>query len=217
MREQTIRTILAEKVIAIVRGVDGRRCLDVAQALYDGGIRLMEVTYDQTDPSSFQATADAIAAVAESFEGRMEVGAGTVTTPELVELSARAGGRFIISPNTDPAVIRRSRELGLVSIPGAMTPTEILAAHQAGADLVKVFPVDRLGPSYLSAVLAPLRHVRLLAVGGVDAGNIPDFLRAGALGVGVGGSLVNARLVRDGELGEITRRAQAMTAAARGA
>ncbi|MCI9308619.1 MAG: 2-dehydro-3-deoxyphosphogluconate aldolase [Oscillospiraceae bacterium] len=217
MREQTICTILAEKVIAIVRGVDGRRCLDVAQALYDGGIRLMEVTYDQTDPSSFQATADAIAAVAESFQGRMEVGAGTVTTLELVELSARAGGRFIISPNTDPAVIQRSRELGLVSIPGAMTPTEILAAHQAGADLVKVFPVDRLGPSYLSAVLAPLRHVRLLAVGGVDAGNIPDFLRAGALGVGVGGSLVNAGLVRDGELGEITRRARAMTSAARGA
>ena len=84
MREQTICTILAEKVIAIVRGVDGRRCLDVAQALYDGGIRLMEVTYDQTDPSSFQATADAIAAVAESFRGRMEVGAGTVTTLALV-------------------------------------------------------------------------------------------------------------------------------------
>ena len=99
----------------------------------------MEITYDQRDPAQWAKTADAIGKIAEAFEGRMLVGAGTVTTPELVTRTRDAGGQFIISPDTNPAVIARTRELELVSMPGAMTPSEILAAHAAGADLVDVY------------------------------------------------------------------------------
>ena len=167
MREKTVEWALKEKIIAIVRGMEAKDCLRVAQALYDGGIRLMEITYDQRDPAQWAKTADAIGKIAEAFEGRMLVGAGTVTTPELVTRTRDAGGQFIISPDTNPAVIARTRELELVSMPGAMTPSEILAAHAAGADLVKLFPAAALGSAYLKAVRSPISHVRIMAVGGI--------------------------------------------------
>ena len=163
MREKTVEWALKEKIIAIVRGMEAKDCLRVAQALYDGGIRLMEITYDQRDPAQWAKTADAIGKIAEAFEGRMLVGAGTVTTPELVTRTRDAGGQFIISPDTNPAVSARTRELELVSMPGAMTPSEILAAHAAGADLVKLFPAAALGSAYLQAVRSPISHVRIMA------------------------------------------------------
>jgi len=213
MEKLTVQRILETKLIAIVRGAEPEQCLKIAEALYDGGIRLMEITYDQKNPASFQQTADAIAAIARAYEGRMEVGAGTVTTPELAERTAEAGGKFVISPDTNPAVIRRTRELGMVSIPGAMTPTEILTAHGAGADFVKLFPAGILGAAYIKAVRAPISHVRLMAVGGVNAENIPELLRAGVCGAGIGGNLVNRKWVEAGEFGRITETARAMAAA----
>ena len=204
MRQETIRAVEAEKVIAIVRGAAPEQCLKVAQALYDGGIRLMEVTYNQKDPASWQATADAIGAIAKEFEGRMLVGAGTVTNTELVEMTAKAGGRFIISPDCYPDVIRRTLELDMVSMPGALTPTEVMQAHRAGADFVKLFPIGNLGVSYAKAVMAPISHVKLMAVGGVNEKNIADFLAAGAVGAGVGGNLVNKTWIANGEFDKIT-------------
>ena len=211
MREKTLQMALEEKVIAIVRGVPGAQCLDLARALYDGGIRLIEVTYNQQDPGSWTDIAEAIRMIAEAFDGRMLAGAGTVTSPELVELSCRAGARFIISPDTNRAVIERTKELELVSMPGAMTPTEIAAAHRMGADIVKVFPASSLGPAYLKAVLGPLGHIKLMAVGGIGADNAADFLRAGALGVGAGGNLVNRKWIAEGRFDLITKEAQALT------
>ncbi len=215
MREETIQTALQEKVIAIVRGVTGRACLDLAQSLYEGGIRLMEVTYDQQNPGSWRETADVIHTISERFAGRLLAGAGTVTTPELVELSHSAGARFIISPDTNPAVITRTRELEMVSMPGAMTPTEIAAAHRLGADIVKLFPASVLGPGYLKAILSPLSHIKLMAVGGIDADNIADFLAAGAVGAGVGGRLVDRKAIAQGNFDLIRQTAQALTAAAK--
>ena len=121
----------------------------------------------------------------------MTVGAGTVLTKEQVRLTAEAGGKFIISPDTNEAVIKESVRLGLVSIPGALTPTEAQSAHSYGADFVKLFPVSSLGPSYIRAITAPLSHVRFLAVGGVNERNVGDYIRAGAVGVGIGGSLTS--------------------------
>ena len=112
MREKTVEWALKEKIIAIVRGMEAKDCLRVAQALYDGGIRLMEITYDQRDPAQWAKTADAIGKIAEAFEGRMLVGAGTVTTPELVTRTRDAGGQFIISPDTNPAVIAVGNSCG---------------------------------------------------------------------------------------------------------
>lgn len=215
MREQVIQMIQQEKIIAIVRGVGPDQCMKVADALYEGGIRLMEITYNQKDPDSFQATADAIQAISTAYEGRMYVGAGTVTTPELVELTARAQGRFIISPDVNEAVIARTRELDMVSLPGALTPTEVMTAHRAGADFVKIFPVGSLGVAYVKALRAPISHVKLMAVGGVNETNVADFLKAGMMGAGVGGNLVNQAWIEAGAFDKITATARALTEAVR--
>lgn len=214
MREQVIQWAEQEKIIAIVRGIESEKCLKVAQALYEGGIRLMEVTYNQREPDSWRSTAQAIGAIARQFEGRLLVGAGTVTTPELVELTQAAGGEFIISPDTDVEVIRRTRELGLVSMPGALTPSEIMTAHRAGADIVKLFPAADLGPGYLKSIRAPISHVKLMAVGGINEKNLGQFLKAGAIGAGVGGNLANRTWIEEGQFQKITEMARLLTAAA---
>lgn len=213
MREEVIQCAEQHRVIAIVRGVESRKCINVAKALYDGGIRLMEITYDQRNPDTWKTTAQAIGDILQTFEGRLLVGAGTVTTPELVELTHSVGGQFIISPDTNVDVIRRTRELGMVSMPGALTPSEIMTAHRAGADIVKLFPAADLGPGYLKAIRAPISHVKLMAVGGINENNIGQFLNAGAIGVGIGGNLANRTWIEAGEFYKITESAKAMVAA----
>lgn len=208
MREETMKWVEREKIIAIVRGVEPEKCLKVADALYEGGIRLMEVTFNQKDPASFADTAAAIKAIGEKYEGKMLVGAGTVTTVELVEIAAAAGAKYMISPDVNEDVIRRTRELGLVSMPGAFTPTEILTAHRAGADYVKVFPAGEMGPSYMKAVRAPISHVKLLAVGGINEKNAADFLKTGVYGLGIGGNLANKSWIDAGEFDKLTETAK---------
>ncbi|MCR5090315.1 MAG: bifunctional 4-hydroxy-2-oxoglutarate aldolase/2-dehydro-3-deoxy-phosphogluconate aldolase [Oscillospiraceae bacterium] len=210
MKTETLIRIDRHKIIAIVRGAEPEHCMDVAGALLRGGIRLMEITYDQARPESWKATAGAIREIARAYDGELTVGAGTVTTPGLAELTADAGGRFVISPDTDVRVIRRSVELGLVSMPGAMTASEIKTAHEAGADYVKLFPAGCLGPGYLRAVRAPLNHVRLMAVGGINEKNLGDFLRAGAVGAGIGGNLANRDWIARGEFEKITETARVL-------
>ena len=184
--EEVVKEILKEKIIVIVRGVDRPRLLKFAEALYRGGIRLMEVTYTEDKPETDKDTAETIRALAEQMGGRMQVGAGTVTRREQVDLTRAAGGTFIISPDTNPDVIAYTKKQGLVSIPGALTPTEIALAHRSGADFVKLFPVSAFGAAYVKAVKAPLSGVRLLAVGGVCAENLLSYAAAGVSGFGIG-------------------------------
>ena len=213
MRSTVIEWANKEKIIAIIRGIEPEKCMKVAQALYDGGIRMMEITYDQKNPDSWDTTARSIGEIAKAFEGRMLVGAGTVTSTKLVEMTHAAGGLFIISPDTNPDVIRRTRELGMVSMPGALTPTDVTIAYNAGADIVKLFPISAFGPDYLKAIKAPLSHIPMMAVGGINEKNIPDYLAAGAIGVGVGGNLANKAWIDAGEYYKITEVARAMVAA----
>ena len=213
MRDTVIQWACKEKIIAIVRGIEAEKCLKVAQALYDGGIRMMEITYDQRNPDSWETTAASIGEIAKAFEGRMLVGAGTVTTTHMVELTHQADGLFIISPNVNEAVIRRTRELGMVSMPGALTPTDVVTAWEAGADIVKLFPISTFGPGYLKAIKAPLSHIPMMAVGGINEKNIAEYLAAGAIGVGVGGNLANKSWIDAGEYHKITEVAKAMVAA----
>ena len=213
MNEDVLSAIEQYKIIAIVRGVESRKCMPVAEALYAGGIRLMEITYNQSAPETWGTTAQAIGDVSEAFRGRMFAGAGTVTSTRLVELTAEHGGRYIISPNTNTEVIRRTKELGLVSIPGAMTPTEILTAHEAGADFVKLFPASELGTGYLKAIRAPISHVKLMATGGINETNAKAFLEAGSAGLGVGGGLANKKAIEAGEYEKLTEAARALIAA----
>lgn len=203
-QQEIIQVIEKEKVIAIVRGVKKEPCLKVAEALYAGGIRLMEVPFNAKDPSGDEATADIIATLVKLYEGRMLIGSGTVLNVGQVELTARAGGSYIISPNVNVDVIKRTVELGLVSMPGALTPTEVMTAHEAGAHFAKIFPAGDLGPGYLKAIRAPLSHIRMTAVGGVSEKNFADFLAVGAVGAGVGGNLVNKTWIENGEFDKIT-------------
>jgi len=169
---------------------------------------MVEVTFNQKDPSSFEKTAQAIRLICETMGEKMLVGAGTVTSTALVDIAAKAGAGYIISPDTDVEVIRHTRELGLVSIPGAYTATEAKQAHNAGADFIKLFPCIADAPAYVKALCAPFNHMRFLAVGGVNADNAAAFLKAGAVGVGVGGSLVNKAWVDAGEYWKITEEAK---------
>lgn len=208
MRDQVIQRVLDTKIIAIVRGVYGDDCLRLAEALCAGGIELLEVTFDQLRPESFKDTQAAINAVAKRFDDQLYPGAGTVTSIELVNLASDAGAMYAISPNFDQEVVKRTRELGMISMPGALTPTEVLAAHNAGADFVKLFPAAILGAGYVKAIRSPLNHVKLLVVGGVNETNLSSLLVAGAVGAGVGGNLVNKQWIAEGKFQEITRTAK---------
>ena len=204
MREQIIEKVLEHKIIAIVRGVYGEDCVNLAKALYKGGIKMTEVTFDQSKPECLNQTSDTVKMLVDEMGDKMAIGAGTVTSLEMLELAKNAGAQFIVSPDTNEKVIRATVEGGIVSMPGAMTATEVLTAYSYGADFVKLFPIGNLGSSYVKAISAPINHVRLLAVGGVNENNIKEFLDAGAVGAGVGGNLVNKKWIAAGEFDKIT-------------
>ena len=213
MREQIIETILKEKLIIIVRGVEKEKLIPMAEALYAGGIRLLEITYRPDGAVSDEETAENIRMLAQHFAGRMFIGAGTVLTERQAERTKEAGGSFIISPDACPEVIRRTRALGLVSIPGALTPTEAMRAQRSGADFVKLFPVTDLGVGYVKAIRAPLSHIRFLAVGGIDLTNIGEYMKAGVLGAGIGGAIIDKNLLAAGDYAGITALAKQYVAA----
>ena len=199
-----LEAVKERKIIAIVRGLEPAYLIRLGQALEEGGIGLMEVTYNQSAPETWTDTARAIEAAAKTFGERVLIGAGTVITPEQVHLTYNAGGRYLVTPATQPEIIRMGKALGLGVFPGALTPTEILAAGSAGADAVKVFPAAAVGADYIKAVRAPLSHIPLLAVGGVDEKNAAAFMKAGCVGLGIGGRLVNKEWIESGEWDRIT-------------
>lgn len=203
------------KVVAIVRGLSPEHIVRLGHAFEEGGIGLMEVTYNQRAPETWADTARAIEAVEKEFGDRLLVGAGTVITLEQVRMTYEAGGHYLVTPTTQPEIIRAGKALGLGLYPGAFTATEILEAYNAGADAVKVFPVGSLGPGYIKALKAPLSHIPLMAVGGVNDKNAGDFIKAGCVGVGVGGNLVNKEWIENGEWDRITDLAKAYMEAVR--
>lgn len=203
MREDIVKKVEEKKIIAIIRGLSVEQAIKTAKTLYDGGIELIEVTFNQKFPNRFSETADAIAEIRKNCKG-VSVGAGTVLTTEQVDIARKAGAEFIISPDADEKVIRYTVQKGLVSIPGAYTATEIKKAHNAGADFVKIFPCLDGATKYIKAIRAPLSHIKLLAVGGVNVDNAKGFIDAGAVGIGVGSSLVNKEFIKNGEYEKLT-------------
>ena len=212
MREHIIDKILEKKVIAIVRGIFVEDCLNLAKALLAGGVELLEVTFDQKSAQAREHTVDTIRLLVQELGETMCFGAGTVTTVEMVEMAKSAGAQFIVSPDMNEDVIRATVEADMVSIPGAMTPTEISQAHRYGGDFIKVFPASSLGPGYIKNVSAPLSNVRMLAVGGVDGENVEAYLKAGAVGAGVAGCLFKKDWVAAGEWDKITEAAKRFVA-----
>lgn len=191
------------RIVAIVRGFAPDICLRLAESYARGGIRLVEVTFAQKAPETWKDTASAIRAIKDHFGTEMKVGAGTVLTEEQLSMCEQAGGEYMITPNVKPELIRECVKRGLVAMPGAFTPSEVVDAWESGASFVKVFPAGNLGPGYIKALRAPLAHIPLLAVGGITPDNVADFIKAGCVGAGVGGTLTNKEWIAAGEWGKI--------------
>ena len=208
VRNTVINAVKENKVISIVRLPDKETLIPAVEALYEGGIRLIEVTFDRSGKISAEEICSMISALVKHFEGRMYIGAGTVTHLNEVDLAVNAGATFIISPNCDHEIIERSRELGAVSIPAAFTPSEIVCALNNGADYVKLFPADQVSRGYVKAVSAPISDAKLLAVGGVSAENARDFMDMGFYGIGVGSNLYNKKLIANGDYEAMTKLAK---------
>ncbi len=207
-KTEVISSVEKYKMIVIVRGVESEKLIPLAEAMYEGGIRLLEITYSANGKVSDEETAENIKKLTGHFGDRMFIGAGTVLTTKQVELTAEAGGKFIISPNVSREVIEKTAELGLVSMPGALTPTEICNAHDFGADFVKLFPITNMGPDYVKAVKAPLSHIKLLAVGGIDENNMETYLKAGVCGFGVGSNIIDKKMLQNSDYKGITELAK---------
>lgn len=211
-KNKTIESILENKIIAIIRGIDESEISIVAQALFRSGIKLLEVTFNMSEPSHDLIIAKQITQIRELLGDEIKVGAGTVLTTEQVDIACSAHADFIVSPNVNTDVISRTIKAGLVSIPGAFTASEIADADRAGADFIKVFPVNIGGDDYIKAIRAPLSGMRLIAVGGVNETNIRKYLDAGCVGVGVGGQLVSKAKVAAGLIDKIEETARQMVA-----
>lgn len=187
------------RVTAILRGIENAKIPPVVDAMYAGGIRLLEVTFNQKSETKHADTAEAIRYAKQTYGDTMCVGAGTVMSVEDVLAAKAAGAEFILAPNVNLDVIRAAVDAGMCAIPGAMTPTEVAMAYEAGAGIVKLFPAGNLGLGYCKAIMAPLNHIPMIAVGGVDDRNLPDFLKAGFIGAGIGSSLTNKEMIRNGD------------------
>jgi 2-dehydro-3-deoxyphosphogluconate aldolase/(4S)-4-hydroxy-2-oxoglutarate aldolase len=203
MKEEIEKAVLDGRIIAIIRGFAPDVCLKLAEAYAEGGIRLVEVTFNQKAPETWRDTAAAIKAIRERFAGEVRVGAGTVLTEEQLSMCIDAGGEYMITPNVNTSLIKSCVAKGLVAMPGAMTPSEAFDAWTAGASFVKIFPAGSLGPGYVKAIRAPLSHIPFLAVGGISPDNVADFMRAGCVGAGVGGNLTNKEWIAAGEWSRI--------------
>ncbi|MEX2119491.1 MAG: bifunctional 4-hydroxy-2-oxoglutarate aldolase/2-dehydro-3-deoxy-phosphogluconate aldolase [Pirellulales bacterium] len=189
--------LLQTGIVAILRAPDGSRLVDAAQALLAGGIDVMEVTF--TVPHASKV----LEHLADQLGDKLLLGAGTVLDPETARVALLAGAQFIVSPAINLDVIRLCRRYGKLVLPGALTPTEVLTAWEAGADIVKLFPSELAGPAYIKALHGPLPQVRLLPTGGVNLETAAAFIEAGACALGIGGSLVEPAALARGDMGRI--------------
>ena len=208
---QFVKEYLEKKVIVVCRGIVEEEIVNVAQAMYDGGIRFMEVPFNQADPESFAATARKIKAVREALDGKMHVGAGTVITMEQFEIAKEAGAEIIVSPTLEEDIIVATKEAGLISMPGCATPSEMTKAYKLGADLIKLFPASTLSLKTIKEIRVPLNHLPLVCFGGVTIENITEVLATGVVGVGMATAILNKEALANKDYAKITALAKAVT------
>ncbi|GGK34411.1 2-dehydro-3-deoxy-phosphogluconate aldolase [Caldalkalibacillus thermarum] len=197
-KEQALQQLLENGLVVVVRRPPFREVEAIAQALVDGGVQALEITFDSEDAPQM------IDKLKSRFGDEVLVGAGTVLSVEQVKQAVACGVDFVFSPHYDPRIVEETIKHGKISIPGAMTPTEIVQAHHSGADLIKVFPASTLGPRYFKELRGPLSHIRLMPTGGVNLDNIPAFIENGAVAVGVGGALLKPALIKEKAYAQLT-------------
>jgi 2-dehydro-3-deoxyphosphogluconate aldolase/(4S)-4-hydroxy-2-oxoglutarate aldolase len=190
-KESQLQQILDCGIVAVVRSPDSQQLVEVCRALADGGVGVIEIT--MTVPGAL----DVLRQVRQALGDRVLLGAGTVLDPETARAVLLAGAEYIVAPTVNLDVIRLCQRYDKIVMPGAFTPTEILTAWEAGADIVKVFPADVVGPAFFKAMRGPLPQIRLMPTGGVDLTTAKAFLKAGACCLGVGGQLVEPRAVAE--------------------
>ena len=191
----------AAQAVAVVRARDGKEAVRIAQALHAAGMAAIELTF--TTPG----VAEALAETRKRLGDGLLLGAGTITTTEQVEAAARAGADFLVSPHLDPVVLDAQLATGLLSIPGVLTPSEVAAALRSGATLLKLFPASTVGVGHMQALFGPFPGLALMPTGGITVEDARDWLRAGAVAVGLGGQLLPKALRDAGAWDEITRNA----------
>ena len=192
-------------VVAVVRLDDLSKAVDLTKALVAGGVASVEFTF--TNPKAAQV----ITTVRDAMGDEAFIGAGTVLDAETARIAILAGAEYVVTPSFRPATIEMCRRYSIATVIGAFTPTEILSAWEAGADFVKVHPASLGGPKYFKDVLAPFPHIKLIPSGGVTLENAPDFIRAGAVAVGLGSALVDPKAIETGDWAAITTRAKALS------
>lgn len=201
-REQILQTIREIGVVPIVRSQSAEQAIEAVEAVYRGGIKTAEVT--MTVPGAVKV----LEKLAERFEGRMLLGAGTVLDPETARICMLAGAEFVVTPALRVSTIEAVKRYGKVILPGALTPTEVLTAWESGADFVKVFPCGNVGgASYLKALKGPFPQIEMVPTGGVNQNTAADFIKAGAAAIAVGGELVDAESLQSGNWGAIEQKA----------
>jgi 2-dehydro-3-deoxyphosphogluconate aldolase/(4S)-4-hydroxy-2-oxoglutarate aldolase len=196
-------------IIAVVRAQKADQVLPLSEALIAGGVRVIEIT--MTTPNALAAIREA----REKLGERALIGVGTVLDADTARAAIAAGAEFVVTPICRTELVAIAHAAGCPIMLGAYTPTEAQLAHEAGADFIKIFPADTLGPGYIKSLRAPLPHLRIVPTGGVDVQNVADFLKAGCAALGVGSSLVSAKILQAADWPELTRRASAFVAAAR--
>ena len=201
--KEALAQIVEEGVVPVIRVASAEEAMGVAKALKEGGISVIEVT--MTVPGAM----DVIKEVSQKFKDQVLLGAGTVLDPETARLALINGARFLVTPSLNLETIRLANRYGAVIIPGALTPTEIVTAWEAGADLVKVFPIGQVGgPAYIRAIKAPLPQIPLVPTGGVNLQNAGEFIKAGAAAIAAGGELVDKKAVAEKKFNVIAENAR---------
>jgi 2-dehydro-3-deoxyphosphogluconate aldolase/(4S)-4-hydroxy-2-oxoglutarate aldolase len=206
-KSEIISLLTNPGIIAVVRAQSAAQVPLLSEALIAGGVIAIEIT--MTTPNAIEAIRNACATLGD----RALIGVGTVLTADVCRAAVEAGAEFVVTPVLRPEFVQIAHSADRVIMLGAYTPTEAQLAHEAGADFVKLFPADNLGPAYIKAIRAPLPHLKIVPTGGVDLSNVPDFVKAGCAALGVGSSLVSAKILTEGSWDELTRRAVAFVSA----
>lgn len=203
-RIQLLNKMFESGAVAVIRMADSAKLMKVAEAIYKGGVSAIEIT--MTTPNALKV----IEEIAKKMGDTMQIGVGSVLDSETARMAINAGAEYVVSPVFKKEIVETAHRYDKAAMPGCFTPTEILTAWEAGADVIKVFPADILGMAFFKGILAPMPQIRLMPTGGVNLDNAGDWLKAGACAVGIGSALLDKKAIADGDYAKLTNNAERM-------